>query len=500
MDSLHNHKAEIMNDLKYKTICSYCGVGCGIEVTKTADGKLLLAGDKTHPVNKGALCSKGMNLHYTVMDQSDRLLYPEMRYNRSMPKQRVSWDAALSRTAAVFKTFIEKYGPDSVGFYVSGQCLTEEYYVVNKLIKGFIGSNNIDTNSRLCMSSAVVGYKLSLGEDSVPVCYDDIESSDCIVVAGANPAWCHPILWRRVEAHKAQNPNVKIIVIDPRATQSASIADLHLPIIPGTDVTLFNAIGRALIEMGAFNRSFIAQHADGFEDYKILVFLKTIEEAAIVCGIPADDIRLAASYIAEAKGFISMWTMGLNQSVIGVNKNLSLIDLHLITGKIGKPGNGPFSLTGQPNAMGGREVGGLANMLPAHRNLADPVHRQEVQDFWQGTVISAKPGLTATEMFEALADGRMKAIWIICTNPMVSMPDVKMAEKGLQNAKFVVVQDISNLSDTVSYADVVLPAAAWAEKEGTMTNAERRISYLPKVVDAPGEALPDAEIINRFAE
>jgi ferredoxin-nitrate reductase len=416
----------------FTTTCCYCGVGCGIVVHKNKKGSISIEGDEEHPVNKGMLCSKGINLHHTVNDKSDRLLYPQMRYNKNMPLQRVSWDTAMERTAAVFKTFINKYGPDSVAFYVSGQCLTEEYYVVNKLIKGFIGSNNIDTNSRLCMSSAVAAYKMSLGEDSVPVCYDDIELADCFFVAGANPAWCHPIIWRRVEAHKAANPNAKIIVVDPRRTDSCSIADLHLQISPGTDITLNHAIGRVLIENGDIDLDFVKNHAEGFNQYKELVFKKTIGAAAAICGVSVEDIILAARYIGNAQSFLTMWTMGLNQSSIGVNKNLSLINLNLITGHIGKPGSGPFSLTGQPNAMGGREVGGLANILPAHRNLNNPLHREEVQKFWGGTVIAEKPGLTATEMFEALNDGRLKAIWIICTNPLTSLPNVRIAEQGLK--------------------------------------------------------------------
>jgi ferredoxin-nitrate reductase len=484
----------------YLTTCCYCGVGCGVKVTDKGHGKIMVEGDESHPSNKGMLCSKGMNLHYMAMDKSDRLLYPQMRYNRSMPLQRVSWDTALDRTASIFKTFIEKHGPDSVGFYVSGQCTTEEYYLINKLIKGFIGSNNIDTNSRLCMSSAVVGYKLSLGEDSVPVGYDDIELSDTIFVTGANPAWCHPIIWRRVEAHKAANPHVKIIVADPRLTQTASQADVFLQLNPGTDIILYHAIGRILIEENYINEHFINNHTEGFETYKTEVFKRSITESAAICGIAASDIRQAANYIGKSKGFLSMWTMGLNQSVIGVNKNLALINLSLITGKIGTPGNGPFSLTGQPNAMGGREVGGLANLLPAHRDLANPAHRDEIKVFWGGTDISPKAGYTATEMFEALEKGDMKAIWIVCTNPLVSMPNVNTVEMALRKAKFVVVQDISNKSDTLPFADVVLPAANWLEKEGTMTNAERRITYQPKVIAPPGEALADTDIIIRFAK
>jgi len=484
---------------KIYSTCCYCGVGCGIVVSKDRQGRMLVEGDKNHPVNKGMLCSKGMNLHYTVMDQSDRLLYPEMRYNKYSQRQRVSWDQALDRTVAVFKTLIEKYGPDSVAFYASGQCLTEEYYVVNKLIKGFIGSNNIDTNSRLCMSSAVVAYKMSLGEDSVPISYDDIELADCIFVAGANPAWCHPILWRRVEEARARNPQLKIIVSDPRRTQTCSYADVHLQLKPGTDVVLHHAIGRVLIENGDIDYLFIKEHTQGFEAYSSKVMEKTVAEAAAICEVAEEDIRTAAAYIAGANGFLTMWTMGLNQSVIGVNKNLSLINLNLITGHIGKPGSGPFSLTGQPNAMGGREVGGLSNLLPAHRNLANAADRDYVQTFWGGTSISPKPGYTATEMFEALDDGRLKAIWIMCTNPLISLPDVRIAEAALKKAKFVVVQEVSSKPETLQYADVVLPAAAWTEKEGTMTNSERRITYLDKITEAPGEALPDAEIICRFA-
>jgi len=483
------------------TTCCYCGVGCGIVVGKDNQERITVEGDKNHPVNKGMLCSKGMNLHYTANDKGDRLLYPAMRYNKNMPLQQVSWDKALERTAMVFKALIAKHGPDSVAFYASGQCLTEEYYVVNKLIKGFIGSNNIDTNSRLCMSSAVVGYKMSLGEDSVPISYDDIEIADCIFVAGANPAWCHPILWRRVEAAKEKNPNLKIIVSDPRKTQTCSLADVHLQLNPGTDITLHHAIGRCLIEDGNIDLNFIAKSTNGFEKYRSTVFETSLQEAADICGIEESDIRLAASFIGNANGFITMWTMGLNQSVVGTNKNLSLINLNLITGHIGKPGSGPFSLTGQPNAMGGREVGGLSNLLPAHRNLNNESHRNEVEKFWQiplGT-IQPKPGLTATEMFDELNTGKLKAIWILCTNPLISLPDVRKAEEGLKKAKFVVVQDISNTVETLKYADVVLPAAAWAEKEGTMTNAGRYISYLSKVIQAPGEALPDAEIICRFA-
>ncbi len=484
-----------------KTTCCYCGVGCGIEAQTDKSGRVSVSGDKDHPVNKGLLCSKGMNLHYTVNEISDRLLYPEMRYAKNQPRKRVTWDEALDRTAAVFKTLINKFGPDSVAIYASGQCLTEEYYVLNKLMKGYIRSNNIDTNSRLCMSAAVMSYKMSLGEDSVPVTYADIELTDCLFVTGANPAWCHPVLWRRVEAAKAKNPALKIIVSDPRKTQSAGSADLHLQINPGTDIVLHNAIGRCLLEEGWADASFLREHVDGFAGYCEMVMKRTISDAATTCGITEDQLRQAASWIGNANAFLSMWTMGLNQSTVGVQKNLSLINLHLVTGQIGKPGAGPMSLTGQPNAMGGREVGGMSTMLPAHRDLANCDHRNEVEKFWNiahGSIAST-PGLTATEMFDALASGSLKAIWIICTNPLVSLPDARNVESALKKARYVVVQDISSRSATIPYADVVLPAAGWLEKEGTMTNGERRITLLQKLIDPPGEALPDAEIICRFA-
>ncbi len=489
-----------MQHPEIKTTCSYCGVGCGIIVKTDPKNGVTVAGDPNHPVNRGMLCSKGMNLHYVANDTSDRILYPEMRWSKSHPKERVSWDTGLDRAAAVFTAMIQKHGPDSVGFYISGQCLTEEYYLVNKLVKGFLKTNNIDTNSRLCMSSAVAGYKKTFGEDSVPIAYDDIELADTFLITGANPAWCHPILFRRLEQHKEKNPKVKIIVVDPRKTDSALAADLHLQIIPGTDIVLYHALAKRLIEKGYADKDFIKNHTENFEKYKELVLASSFEKASKLCGISVDEIKLAADIIGKAKGFISLWAMGLNQSAIGVDKNTALLNLSLLTGHVGKPGSGPFSLTGQPNAMGGREVGGMANLLAVHKELNNPTHRQEVADFWGVPEISEKPGLTATEMFDALESGKMKAIWIICTNPMVSLPDSRRVEKALANAKFVVVQDISHNADTAKFADLLLPAAGWLEKEGTMTNSERRISYLPKGINPPGEALSDVEILIQFAQ
>ncbi len=485
--------------VEIKTTCSYCGVGCGILASKDDRGRLSVAGDPEHPVSQGMLCSKGRNLNYVVQNHTDRLLNPMMRLHRNHPLKKVTWGKAMERAAAVFKSIIKEHGPDSVGFYVSGQCLTEEYYLINKLAKGFIGTNNIDTNSRLCMSSAVVAYIKMLGEDIVPVAYDDLECSDCIFVAGANPAWCHPIIWRRVEAHKAKNPEVKIIVADPRKTDTCAIADLHLQLIPGTDVILYHAIARQLWKDGRVDHDFVERHTEAGENY--LRILKSINprEAAKACGVPLKDIKLAAKYIGDAKAFMTMWAMGLNQSKIGVEKNGALINLNLLTGQIGKPGAGPFSLTGQPNAMGGREVGGMANLLAAHRLLSSAADRDEIARFWGVDALPANPGLTATRMFDALESGKLKAVWVICTNPVVSMPNANQIDRALRKAKFVVVQDISAKSDTVAFADLVLPAAGWLEKKGTMTNAERRVSYLPALAKPPGQAKPDAEIICDFA-
>lgn len=488
-----------MSTTSIKTTCSYCGVGCGLIATKDGRGQLSVAGDPDHPVNKGMLCSKGRNLNYVVQDHTDRILHPEMRLHRAYPRQQVSWEKAMQRAAAVFKSIIEQHGPDSVGFYVSGQCLTEEYYLINKLVKGFIGTNNIDTNSRLCMSSAVVAYAKTLGEDLVPVAYEDLELSDCLFVAGANPAWCHPILWRRVEAHKAAHPAVKVIVVDPRRTDTCAIADLHLQLLPGTDVLLYHAIARQLWNEGRVDHDFVRNHTEAGDNYVRILKDINLRRAAKTCGVPLDQIKLAASYIGNAKAFISMWAMGLNQSKVGVEKNGALINLHLLTGQIGKPGAGPFSLTGQPNAMGGREVGGMASLLAAHRVLSNPDDREEIAAFWGVDQLPAKPGLTATQMFEALESGSLKAVWIICTNPAVSMPNANQVERALKKARFVVVQDISHRSETAGYADLLLPAAGWLEKAGTMTNAERRVSYLNPLTKAPGSARTDVDILCDFA-
>lgn len=483
-----------------KTICSYCGVGCGVVANVDGTGTVRVEGDEQHPSSMGMLCSKGKHLGQVVNDRSDRLLYPEMRASRGHPRKRVSWDDAIGRTAAVFRSVVDRFGPDAVALYVSGQLLTEEYYVANKLMKGFIGSNNIDTNSRLCMSSAVVGHKKVFGDDLVAACYEDIDHADGFFIAGANPAWCHPIIFRRIEQRIAEHPDAKMIIVDPRRTASCESADLHLAIKPGTDITLFNAITQILIERNWIAHDYIQEHLDGFDALRESLTPRDVYRASTVCNVPASDIERAARIIAESKNMLTMWAMGLNQSAEGVNKNLALLNIPLITGHIGRPGAGPLSLTGQPNAMGGREVGGLANLLAAHRDLADPEQRDYVSRFWGGGAIASKPGLTATEMIDALETGTLKAIWVVCTNPAVSLPSLSRVEGALKKARFVVVQDISRNSDTLEYADVILPAAGWLEKCGTMTNSERRMAYLPKLIEPPGEARPDYRIFCDFAE
>ncbi|GBD00480.1 Nitrate reductase [bacterium HR18] len=482
-----------------KTTCCYCGVGCGIEIRRNLWGELLLEGDPNHPANRGLLCSKGRYLLQVALDRDDRLLHPLRRAHRKAPLEATDWDTALDEVATTLRHILDHYGPDALGVYVSGQLLTEEYYVITKLVKGFIGTNNLDSNSRLCMSSAVAAYKLALGDDLVPCCYDDLEHSQCILIAGANPAWCHPILFRRIEAHKASHPEVRIIVVDPRRTQSAAIADLHLPIRPGTDIVLFNAWAAYLIEKGYIDTNFIAQHTEGFEKLQEHLQGASLERAAQICEVPLAEVQQAAEWIGQSPALLTLWAMGLNQSTVGVANNLALINLSLLKGQIGRPGMGPFSLTGQPNAMGGREVGALAHLLPAHRDVNNPAHRAEVAAYWGVPALSDRPGLTATEMIDALADGRLKAIWIIGTNPALSQPDIARVERAFAQAHLVIVQDISTRATTLAWADVVFPAATWLEKQGTMTNSERRVTYLPRLLDPPGEARPDVWIFCEVA-
>jgi assimilatory nitrate reductase catalytic subunit len=481
-----------------RSACCYCGVGCGV-IVETKDGRISgVRGDPEHPANFGRLCTKGATLHLTAHGHG-RALYPELRVGRASPRRRHRWDETLDHLADRFADTIRTHGPDSVGFYVSGQLLTEDYYVFNKLAKGLIGTNNIDTNSRLCMSSAVAGYKQTLGSDAPPACYEDIDHADLLLIAGSNTAWAHPVLYRRIEAAKERNPSLKIIVVDPRRTETAEGADLHLAILPGTDVALFNGILHIMIWEDLTAPAYIAAHTEGFAALKATVRDYTPKFVAEVCGISEAELFQAARWFAAAKAALSLYCQGLNQSTSGTAKNAALINLHLATGQIGRPGAGPFSLTGQPNAMGGREVGGMANLLSAHRDLANPQHRAEVAALWGVDVVPATPGKTAVEMFEAVRRGEIKLLWIACTNPAQSMPDQALVREALERAELVIVQEAYANTETCAYADVLLPASSWGEKEGTITNSERRIMRVRAAVSAPREARDDWAIAVDFA-
>ena len=450
-----------MSPTETRSTCPYCGVGCGVVIESTGSQITGVRGDPDHPANFGRLCTKGSTLHLTAtaeITRQTRLLAPQQRLQRGGALQPLAWDAALAQATDRFARIIETHGPDAVGFYLSGQLLTEDYYVFNKLAKGLIGTNNIDTNSRLCMSSAVAGYKKTLGADAPPACYDDLKHTQCLFITGSNTAWAHPILFRRIEDAKRANPAMKIIVADPRRTDTCEIADLHLPVQPGSDVMLFNGMLHLMLWEGWTNAEYIAAHTTGFDELKALVRDCTPERVAQTCGISVADLTTAAKWFATSKATLSLYCQGLNQSSSGTAKNAALINLHLATAQIGKPGAGPFSLTGQPNAMGGREVGGMANLLSAHRDLANPQHRAEVAALWGVADVPSQPGKTAVEMFQAAADGEIKALWIVCTNPAQSMPDQATVRRALQRAEFVVVQEAFATAETCAYADLLLPA------------------------------------------
>ncbi len=481
-----------------RSVCCYCGVGCGVIIEHDAGRIVGVRGDPAHPANFGRLCTKGSTLHLTAVRET-RALYPELRTARDGARSRVAWDLALDYAAEKFARTIREHGPDSVAFYISGQLLTEDYYVFNKLAKGLIGTNNIDSNSRLCMSSAVAGYKQTLGADAPPACYADIDHAGCLLIAGSNTAYAHPIVFRRIEDAKTSNPDLKIIVVDPRRTDTAAMADLHLPILPGTDLVLFNAMLHVLLWEGLTDARFIREHSEGFDSVRDAVREITPALASQVCGVPADDIVLAARWFGTAHASLSMWCQGLNQSIHGTHNTAALVHLHLATGHIGRPGAGPFSLTGQPNAMGGREVGGMANLLSGHRDLTDPAHRAEVARLWGIDDVPATPGKTAVELFEAVRAGEIKALWIACTNPAQSMPQQTTIREALAAAEFVVLQEAFRNTETADYADLIVPAATWGEKEGTMTNSERRIARVRRAVAPPGDARPDWQIARDFA-
>ncbi|WP_039010948.1 nitrate reductase [Pseudomonas brassicacearum] len=488
-----------MNRQITASTCCYCGVGCGVLIEHDGERILGVSGDPAHPANFGKLCSKGSTLHLTG-DLAARALYPELRLGKGLARARTDWDSALDHAVSVFAETITEHGPDSVAFYISGQLLTEDYYAFNKLARALVGTNNIDSNSRLCMSSAVVGYKRSLGADAPPCSYEDLELSDCVMIVGSNMAYAHPILFRRLEEAKSRRPQMKIIVIDPRRTDTCDLADLHLAILPGTDVALFHGILHLLLWEDWIDRDFIKAHTEGLAELKNLVRDYTPSMVAQLCGISVEQLHQCAEWVGTSPSFLSLWCMGLNQSTAGSAKNSALINLHLATGQIGRPGAGPFSLTGQPNAMGGRETGSLSNLLPGHREAANPEHRAEVAHYWGVEQLPATAGLSAIELFEQVRSGKIKALWIACTNPAQSMPDQTAVREALQACPFVVLQEAFRTTETAAFADLLLPAASWGEKEGSVTNSERRISHVRRAIGAPGEARPDWAITVDFAQ
>lgn len=482
-----------------RSVCCYCGTGCGVLV-QHREGRIVgVRGDPDHPANHGRLCSKGATLHLTAHD-GGRALAPMMRERRDGALLRTSWDQALDTAADRFAEIIARHGPDAVAFYVSGQLLTEDYYVFNKLARGLVGTNNIDSNSRLCMSSAVAGYKATLGADSVPACYADIDEADHLLIAGANPAWAHPIVFRRIEAARARNPELSITVVDPRRTDTAAFADQHLQIAPGSDVLLFNAMLHVMLWEDLIHRDFIRDHTEGFDALRSSLAECSPGNVAQACAVSADEIVAAARRFGRARAALSMWCQGLNQSHHGTASNAALIHLHLATGQIGRPGAGPLSLTGQPNAMGGRETGTMATLLPGHRDPANPEHRAEVARAWGVPALPASPGLPALQLFDAMREGRIKAVWIACTNPAHSLPDQTLVREALLTAEFVVLQEAYADTETAEFADLLLPATSWGEKEGTLTNSERRVSRVEAAVPSPGEARADWRIAADFAQ
>lgn len=479
----------------HKTTCPYCGVGCGVSTTVVDNKIVAVKGDENHPSNFGRLCVKGSSLHETVAD-TGRILTPKVFGKEA------SWEEATSTVAEHFKQTIAEHGPDSVAFYVSGQILTEDYYVVNKLMKGFIGSANVDTNSRLCMASASVAHKRAFGEDAVPGCYEDLEQAEVIFIVGSNPAYAHPIVYQRIVKAKEDNPELKVVVIDPRATATSKNADLHIKLKPGSDAFYFNGLLAFLAENNAIDTDYIEQYCLGYNEALDTVKsqMPTLENVAKACDIEPETLLESYQLFAQHKKVVSMFSMGINQSSSGVDKGNAIINCHLASGKIGYAGAGPFSITGQPNAMGGREVGGLANQLAGHMHFENPNEIDLVQRFWNAPNMAQKQGLKAVDMFEAVNSGKIKAIWIIATNPVVSMPNANLVKKALQKCPMVVISESYESAETVNYADVVLPATTWGEKEGMVTSSERTISLQKSLVSAPGMAKNDWEIISLVAQ
>jgi assimilatory nitrate reductase catalytic subunit len=476
-----------------RTTCPYCGVGCGVLAERDAAG-VRVAGDPAHPANRGRLCSKGAALRETL-GLDGRLLHPEIGGART------DWNRALDTVARGLRDTIAAHGPDSVALYVSGQLLTEDYYVANKLAKGFLGTANIDTNSRLCMASSVAGHRRAFGNDVVPGVYGDLEEADLVVIVGSNPAWAHPVLYQRVAAAKAARPALRVVVVDPRRTATCEIADLHLALLPGSDVALFAGLLGHLEAAGARDRRYVERHTDGIEAalHTAHAAAPDAASAAALCGVAERSVAAFYDAFARTERVVTIFSQGVNQSSSGTDKVNAIVNCHLLTGRIGRPGMGPFSVTGQPNAMGGREVGALANQLAAHM-LFTPAEVDRVARFWHAPAIARRPGLKAVDLFQAIEAGTVKAIWIMATNPAVSLPDAEQTQRALAACPFVAVSDCVRATDTVDAAHVRLPALAWGEKDGTVTNSERMISRQRAFLPPPGEARADWWIVSEVAK
>lgn len=480
-----------------EAICPYCGVGCRLWAEAAYGTVLRVKGVADAPANLGGICAKGAVLPQ-VMHPPDRLTQPQVRAGRRGEFRPTSIDQAVQYAADRLNHIIRRHGPHSVAFFGSGQLDTEAAYLATKLFKGHLGTNNTDSNSRLCMASAVAGYVTSLGSDGPPTCYDDIDDADLILIIGSNMAEAHPVTFDRIKARRVRNGlDPYLVVVDPRRTKTAEQADLHVPLAPGSDVALFNLLAKRLYERGEVDRHFVDNHTDDFGDYaSVLIDLdESLLERAV--DVDPDVIDTLVDRIAASGAMLTFYCMGLGQSTAGVAKHNSLINLHLLTGNIGKAGAGPFSLTGQPNAMGGREAGLLAHQLPGYRFVENAEHRRELEAHWnlRERSISERPGLTAVEMFRALESGKLRAIWIAATNPAVSLPDLHQVGRALERAELVIVQDVYHPTETTRHADVLLPAANWIEKEGTSTNSERMVSYSERLLDPPGAAQADWQIV-----
>jgi assimilatory nitrate reductase catalytic subunit len=472
-----------------RTTCPYCGVGCGVLATPDGNGGAAISGDPEHPANFGRLCSKGSALGETVALES-RLLYPMIRCKGVL--ERVAWSDALDHVAHRLKHIAARDGADAVAFYLSGQLLTEDYYVANKLMKGFIGTANVDTNSRLCMASTVAGHRRAFGADTVPGCYEDLEEADLLVLVGSNAAWCHPVLYQRMLAGK-QKRGTRMVVIDPRRTDSASEAELFLGVKPGTDTALFCGLLVHLADNGALDMSYIESHTSGFDEAlaRARQIAGSAAATALATGLTEADVASFFQMFRTTERVVTLYSQGVNQSAQGTDKVNAILNCHLATGRIGKVGASPFSLTGQPNAMGGREVGGLANQLAAHMGFSPP-DIDRVRRFWKAPRIATHEGLKAVAMFEAIARGEIKALWVMGTNPAVSLPDADLVREALKKLELFIVSENVRSNDTVDAGvQVLLPALAWGEKSGTVTNSERRISRQRSFLPAPGEARPD---------